>query len=180
MKNELMEAFRKRLEEMPFDKIKVTDLCLDCGVNRQTFCYHFNNLSDLASHFIKRETEGLLHLEEEPFTWEDKVNALIEYLDSNRDMCLSLLSSMEHKLLKNILSQDTERLISRISESSVSGGTAILDVPGEERDFYIKFYALAVSGLVESWIMGDIKMSPEKLIGYIKNIIRKNIQHNNK
>lgn len=135
-KNALMEAFRKRLEEMPYDKIKVTDLCADCKVNRQTFYYHFRNMADLAACFIQREAEGLLRLNDEPFTWEDKVSALIGYFDENREMCLSLLTSMEHRLLKNILADDTERLIEKISEiSGLVSGAAILDISGKSVHF---------------------------------------------
>lgn len=178
-KKALMKAFRNRLGETPYDRIKVTDLCADCGVNRQTFYYHFRNMADLASRFIQSEAEGLLCLDDEPFDWECKVQTLIEYLDKNSDICLSLLHSMEHRLLRDILARDTERLIVRISESAgLAGGAAILDIPPEERAFYIKFYSLAVSGLLESWLLGDIQMPPDKLVGYIGKIIKRNIGSN--
>lgn len=175
-KTALMEAFRKRLEYMPYDRIKVTDLCTDCNVNRQTFYYHFRNMADLAARFIQSEAERLLRLDDDPFTWEDKIRALIEYLDRNREMCLSLLTSMEHSELRRIIASVTEQLIVKIAGSTgPAGDAAILDIPGDEREFYIKFYSLAVSGLVESWIMGDIQMSPERLIGYIERIISRRI-----
>ena len=94
MNQKLLQAFKTRLNEMPYEKIKITDLCRDCGVNRQTFYYHFRNLEDLAAQFIHTEAEALLKLDDTPFVWEDKIGALIEYLDSNREMCLSVLSSI--------------------------------------------------------------------------------------
>lgn len=175
MKDKLTEAFRNRLERMPYAKIKITDLCRDCEVNRQTFYYHFKNLNDLAAYFIHSEAETLLGLEDEPFRWEERIRSLITYLDKNRELCLSVLSSMEHRLLRNILEKDTEQLIRRIYESAGSSGSAaaILEMTEEERQFYIKFYSLAVSGLLESYILGEIKISPEGLIDCIKKAIEK-------
>ncbi|MDE6591543.1 MAG: TetR family transcriptional regulator C-terminal domain-containing protein [Oscillospiraceae bacterium] len=177
MNQKLLQAFKTRLNEMSYEKIKITDLCRDCGVNRQTFYYHFRNLEDLAAQFIHNEAEALLRLDDTPFVWEDKIGALIEYLDSNREMCLSVLSSMEHRLLRNILAEDTERLIRKVSDSTGISATpaAILNVTNEEKEFYIKFYSLAVSGLMESYLLGDFKMPPDKLIECIEKIIRRNI-----
>ncbi|MDE7294431.1 MAG: TetR/AcrR family transcriptional regulator C-terminal domain-containing protein [Oscillospiraceae bacterium] len=177
MNQKLLQAFKTRLNEMPYEKIKITDLCRDCGVNRQTFYYHFRNLEDLAAQFIHTEAEALLKLDDTPFVWEDKIGALIEYLDSNREMCLSVLSSMEHRLLRNILAEDTERLIRKISDSTGISATpaVILNVSADEKEFYIKFYSLAVSGLMESYLLGDFQMPPDKLIECIKKIIRRNI-----
>ena len=37
----IMETFLELLEELPFDKITVTDIVQKCNVNRNTFYYHF-------------------------------------------------------------------------------------------------------------------------------------------
>lgn len=92
MNQKILQAFKTRLNEMPYEKIKITDLCRDCGVNRRTFYYHFRNIEDLAAQFIRHEAEALLRPDDTTFVWEDKISALIVYLDSNREMCLSVIS----------------------------------------------------------------------------------------
>lgn len=177
MNKKILSAFKKRLTEMPYGKIKITDLCRDCGVNRQTFYYHFRNLDDLAAQFIHREAKALMGLDESPYVWESKVALLIEYLDSNREMCLSVLSSMEHRLLRNILAGDFECLIRKIADSAVlpANPAVITDSDSDEKEFYIKFYSLAVSGLIEAYLQDDIDIPSEKIIGYIQKIIKRNI-----
>lgn len=44
----LLQAFWDYLGEKPFDKVTVADIVKRAGVNRNTFYYHFEDLSDLA------------------------------------------------------------------------------------------------------------------------------------
>ncbi len=117
MKKQFAEALRKRLLTTPFDKITVTELAEDCGVNRQTFYYHFEDIYDLTRQFLRKEAETLVEFDEEPFDWKKCVSALIKYIDENHALCASLLNSMGHRLLKKILAEDIERLIRRVIDT---------------------------------------------------------------
>ena len=46
-KKEIQSAFWQLLEERPFGKITVKAVVARCGVNRNTFYYHFQDLRDL-------------------------------------------------------------------------------------------------------------------------------------
>ena len=52
----IQEAFVKLLNERPLDKITVREIAGECGINRNTFYYHYHDIYDLL--------ESLLHLEE--------------------------------------------------------------------------------------------------------------------
>ena len=45
----LCVAFMELLKKCPFSKITIQKLAGQCGVNRQTFYYHFDNIYDLLS-----------------------------------------------------------------------------------------------------------------------------------
>ena len=47
-KKALAASLKKLLEQKTLDKITVVDLAEDCGVNRQTFYYHFQDIYDLV------------------------------------------------------------------------------------------------------------------------------------
>ena len=51
----LCAAFMELLKKCPFSKITIQKLAGQCGVNRQTFYYHFDNIYDLDG-----ETAGRL------------------------------------------------------------------------------------------------------------------------
>ena len=43
----LARSLKKVLEKKSLDKITITDITDDCGVNRQTFYYHFHDIYEL-------------------------------------------------------------------------------------------------------------------------------------
>ena len=47
-KRALAASLKKLVGRMPLDKVTVTDIAEDCGVNRQTFYYHFLDICDLV------------------------------------------------------------------------------------------------------------------------------------
>ena len=43
----LQEALFRLLEQMPLDKISITQLCTEAGINRATFYRHYETPSDM-------------------------------------------------------------------------------------------------------------------------------------
>ena len=48
-KKALAASMKKLMEEKPFDKISVIDICEGCGMNRKSFYYHFKDKYDLVN-----------------------------------------------------------------------------------------------------------------------------------
>ena len=45
-KRAITESFMKLINQVPFDKITVKDIVEDCGVNRNTFYYHYRDIGE--------------------------------------------------------------------------------------------------------------------------------------
>lgn len=52
-KRAIAESFKKLLSKRGLKKITVRDIVEDCGVNRQTFNYHFHDVYDLMDGFFR-------------------------------------------------------------------------------------------------------------------------------
>ena len=50
----LANALKKKLNQKTLDKITVTELAEDCGVNRQTFYYNFQDIYDLLDWTLEQ------------------------------------------------------------------------------------------------------------------------------
>ena len=48
-KNALAASMKKLMRKKPFEKISVSDICEDCGINRKSFYYHFRDKYDLVN-----------------------------------------------------------------------------------------------------------------------------------
>ena len=53
-------SFMKLLNERPLNKISVRDIVEDCGINRNSFYYHFQDIPALLGEIITEETEKLI------------------------------------------------------------------------------------------------------------------------
>ncbi len=48
-KNALAASMKKLMRQRPFEKISVSDICNECGINRKSFYYHFRDKYDLVN-----------------------------------------------------------------------------------------------------------------------------------
>ncbi|MCD8332009.1 MAG: TetR family transcriptional regulator, partial [Oscillospiraceae bacterium] len=48
-KHALAASLRTLMEEYPFEKITVAQICEQCGINRKNFYYHFKDKYDLVN-----------------------------------------------------------------------------------------------------------------------------------
>ena len=49
-KSALCDSLKKLCEQKPFDKISISDITGECGLNRQSFYYHFQDKYELLSY----------------------------------------------------------------------------------------------------------------------------------
>ena len=64
-KEALGAALKKMMAVKPIDKITVKDLVEICGVNRQTFYYHFDDGYDLLEWVFEADAENAVEAEPE-------------------------------------------------------------------------------------------------------------------
>ena len=51
------ESFIRLLNERPLDKITIKDIVDDCGISRNTFYYHFQDITALLEHILNADVE---------------------------------------------------------------------------------------------------------------------------
>lgn len=90
----------------PLDKITVRMLVENCGLNRQTFYYHFQDIYDLLRWMFQEEAVSLLHQHEGALLWQDGLLQLFHYIEANRAVCLCALNSVGWDCLKRFFEAD--------------------------------------------------------------------------
>ena len=70
-KNALSASLKKLLLQKPFDKITVTDITEDCGLNRMTFYYHFQDIYDLLEWTCQEDARKYLKNKKTYDTWQE-------------------------------------------------------------------------------------------------------------
>lgn len=93
-KKALAQSLKDLMQKMPLSKITVQNIVDACGLNRQTFYYHFGDVYELLGWIFENEaardiTHGLT-----PDNWEEKLLRMFCYLKENRVFCQNTLHSI--------------------------------------------------------------------------------------
>ena len=84
-KHAIKASFMKLLNERPLNKISVRDIVEDCGINRNSFYYHFQDIPALLGEIMTEETDECFRA---AFQFaQDNRNAVMHiYHSVNREM----------------------------------------------------------------------------------------------
>lgn len=78
-KNAIKSSFLKLLNERPLSQITVKDIVSDCGVNRNTFYYYFEDIPKLVEDIIVEDAEHIIQEFPSMALIEDCLNAMIDF-----------------------------------------------------------------------------------------------------
>lgn len=156
-KRALADSLKKLLTKRSLDKITVKDIVEDCGVNRQTFYYHFHDIYDLMEWTFQNKAEELLNGTADYNDWRTGVRSLIEYLKEDRVLVLNIYHSVSHELVSNYL----KRLMRPYVLQVVVAQAKKLEQPAADADieFVTDIYTLTTAGIIMEWISQQMKVN---------------------
>lgn len=176
-KRELAAALKEAMAQKPLDKITIFELTNACSIRRQSFYYHFEDIYDLLRWMFEKEAISLLRQQEGSLLWKEGLLQLFHYLEENRAVCLCALRSMGRDHMKRFFESDIYAIIHLTIEQ-------LADEIGQGRhlDSFVDvetlthFYVVALAGMMESWLLGEIDRTPEELIHFADTILNDQIR----
>lgn len=73
-------AFKELLLEKSIDKITINDITEKCGINRQTFYYHFHDIYELIEWICETDADHVLKQNKTYDTWQEGFLAIFHLL----------------------------------------------------------------------------------------------------
>ena len=164
----LCVAFMELLKKYPFSKITIQKLAGQCGVNRQTFYYHFDNIYDLMSKAFEYE---LVHESRiyEAVTWEYVMSSFLQWMKDNRVIIRNILTNAELPYLNRAIYPLVARSIScgYISKQD----TKVLE--RQQDDFCINFLTMGITQYILEWVERDFRESIEDIVEHLSWLLQK-------
>lgn len=174
----LAESLRNLMRKKPLDKIKIHEIVDACGVNRQTFYYHFQDIYALVEWMYQHDTMELIEknnidLIDDNDVWGGVIEALFKYIESHRSEILCVLNSRAIVYFTNFVNSGLKSSIRNIVDSRSQN----MQVDEYYKDFIANFYAVAFGGIVLSWLEtnGATRMSSHELIHMLRLTVTGNI-----
>lgn len=173
----LAAALKELMAQKPLDKITIRDLTERCGIRRQNFYYHFENVYDLMRWMFHEETLSLLEKHEGALLWQEGLLQLFYYLEENRAVCLCALRSVGQDVLKQFFQSDIRAVIYRtVEQVGTEIGALAPGAPPVDTAMLTDFYTIALTGIVEGWLLGEIDRTPEQLIEFAGQLLQDQIR----
>lgn len=173
-KREICAALKGLMAQKPLTKISVTEIMRACGMARQHFYYHFEDIYDAVRWMFEEEAVALLREHEGVTLWQDGLLQLFQYLQKNRAVCLCALHSMSREHLKDFFRTDLQAII----QNTIREIAAELRYPADEREVTLltKVYVGALAGMMEDWLLGEIQESTEALIQFVDQLLKDHVR----
>ena len=156
----LGESLKKILQKKPLNKITVTEIVNDCGVNRMTFYYHFHDIYDLLEWVCVKDAEKALEGKSYHSNWQEGLANLLSKVQENKSFVMHIYQSMSRDYLERYLYRLTEALFIGVINAMDKDRT----LKTEDKEFIASYYKYAFLGILINWIDGNMQEDPKDII----------------
>jgi probable dihydroxyacetone kinase regulator len=165
-KQALATALKELMEEVPFEKIRVADICERCTMSRKSFYYHFKDKYDLLNWIFDTEFISFvkdLSQAKELHQQIDRFQNICNYFYENRNFYRKALqtegqNSFPEHFREYIMPFVKLRMVSLVGDSD---------------DFALAFFTDATVYTIERWLLESDCMPPDEFVERLLNLVQR-------
>ena len=151
-KREIKNSFIKLLTERPISQITVKDIVEDCGVNRNSFYYHFQDIPSLLEELIVEMTAKVIENLPEESTFEEKVTAALQEINLNKRMIYHIYGSSNREFYEKQLMKICEH----VTRTYIRSREYSERVDSKDLEFVISYLKCELFGQLIDWLNHDM------------------------
>lgn len=165
-KKALSQSLKELGASKRLDKITVADITDHCGVNRQTFYYHFNDKYELLNWIY---TQDLFIPLTEDLTfenWGEKLVELFKYMKQQKAFFMNTIKSSN-----NFFAEYSNKIFAELFKKAIVDLNMYRHLSEKEQDIYARFFAYGLTGVIVDWAMKGMKEQEEELTALLQHMI---------
>ena len=156
-KDALASALRQMMKVKPIDRITVKDIVEICGVNRQTFYYHFDDVDDLLEWVFEQDSDRVFPSVVVYDHWLEDMMVYFDYLESNSAFTLNVYHSNSRLYMLRYLKERMAFCIRSFAEIASEGK----NIDRQDFEFIVEFYANCAIGFIAQWMDSGMQLPKE-------------------
>lgn len=161
-KFEFASELIREMEEKPFSKISISDICENLKCSRQSFYYYFKTLDDCLAYYIKESFKSRI---KEDYLISDIFN----YVEINDHIIKIYMSDAKsNELFWNGLYSYCKKLLDLLFSKNV---VDYLTLYTEQKEAITSFYIVGLLELAKQFSIKNLNPSKDKCISYCKAIM---------
>ncbi len=166
-KKAIAAGLKELMKRKSFDKITISDITNECGLNRQTFYYHFQDKYELVNWIYYNEAISIIVSELDFDNWDKKVLELLTIMKNDAHFYQSALKSTSNVEFQNYLFCISKEIFSDIIDK-IAGSD---EIDNFDKNFLSEFISHGVVGMISAWAEKGMKQSPETIVSHLKKIV---------
>lgn len=159
------------LLKKPVNKITISDITEDCGINRMTFYYHFKDIYDLVEWSCVEDAARALDGKKTYDTWQQGFQQIFQAVLDNKPFVQNVYQFVNREQVETYLYSLTHNLLIGVIEEKAVG----MQVRDEDKEFIADFFKFAFVGLMLDWIRNGMKKDPQQIIDRLSILIEGDI-----
>lgn len=131
MKNEIVKVFTQLVRTKDVDKITVQEVAAECGISRQAFYYHFQDIPAISEWVLQEKLKELLADAKTEMSPREKLCRFVKTVADNAAVIRKMHGTERGEVLERSLSDMMRLYLARVFDNDKS-------------DFSMNFYAFCV------------------------------------
>lgn len=149
-KDQIQISFRRLLFAKSLDKITVRDIVEDCGLTRNTFYYHYEDIYDLFDDYLDMQTRKAWLSLPANTPWDKMLLTMICNIFDSPQTGRHIMSSKKSDTMRLYLNRLLEAMIDRYIDRNLMG----LQVDIADRRMICDSVTHGIYGVLEQWVTG--------------------------
>lgn len=170
-KDLIRSEFIKLLNKKRLHNVTVTELAKQCKIERKTFYYHYENLTELIKEIFDEELDQVIEEYNETLSWEEGFILATKFILDNKKAIKHMYES-DYKI-------DLERYVFSISgeimNKYVSRQAEMTRAQETDVKLIAYFYQCALSSALIQWVATDMKTDPKAVTRRMGELMDGNI-----
>lgn len=147
-KRAIKESFWKLLNEQPLTQISVREIVEECGINRNSFYYHFQDIPSLIEEIVMDAANALIQQHPSITSIDEGVEAAFRFTLDNKKAILHICNSVNRNIYEQYLMRICEYVVTTYFDTVFEKDI----VSKSNRDIMILFTKCELFGLSIDWI----------------------------
>ena len=169
-KRTLAESLKKLMKKKSLSKITVSEIIADCGLNRKTFYYHFEDIYSLLKWIFENEAIEVTKQFNLIIDYEEAIFFVMDYIEENDYMINCAYDSIGCGEMKKIFFADFYELVASLINGAEKETGKTLS--SGYKDFLCSFYTEALAGILIDWIKNRKERNRQQVMEYLVKTIR--------
>ena len=172
-KEKIALAVKELMRQKSIRKITVQDIMEETGMKRQSFYYHFQDITDLIEWICVEDADKALKDKSSYETWQDGFLAVFDLMKKDYAFIMNIYRSISHEILTKYLYKLVYPIIYQVVDEKSKGYV----VREDDKKFITDFYKYSFVAIVLNWIDGDMKDDQKKIVKRVSDLITGTIEN---